>query len=45
MTSMWAALSAEALVLFAVAGTVTRVLRSRLRLGAGADVMTNSPVE
>jgi len=45
MTSMWAALSAEALVLFVVAGTVTRVLRSRLRLGAGSESMTNSSAE
>jgi hypothetical protein len=36
MTLMWAALCAEALVLFAIVGTLTRALRNRLREGASS---------
>lgn len=38
MTSLWAALCAESIVLFAAVGTVTNVLRNRLRGGVGSTL-------
>lgn len=47
MTSMWTALCLEALVLSAVVGTATSLLRARLRgemkTGVTATVVTDTP--
>lgn len=42
MTSMWAALFAEALVVFVVAGIITGLLRSRLREGGATATVAEA---